>query len=204
VVAKIHLVLETPLYGKFVGENRRLVFAPTGPYVALVRGCVIAGLGGAVIGLLAPLAGIELPIYPMWWVMTGAMVGFAGVAAAFAIELVVFDLKERTYRRRQGPGLFPRTWRGRLSDLDAVVLISEPNSRLLNGGITYHLILHWKQQREVPLILQQDTRIIPPGHPLNAAAGPLHQRGTQYAKALGLPFYDNSHFPSANPVPILK
>ena len=197
-------MLETPLYGRFIGENRRLVFAPTGPYVALVRTCVIAGAAAAVLGLVTPIVGIQLPIYQEWWVLTGAMVCLAGVAAAFAIELVVFDLRERTYRRRQGPGLFPRTARGRLSDLDAVVLISEPNSRMLNGGITYHLVLHWKQQREPALILQQDTRIVPPGHPINAGAGAIHQRGTQYATALGLPFFDNSHFPSANPVPILR
>jgi hypothetical protein len=192
-------MLETPLYGRFVGENKRLVFAPTGPYVGLVRTCVIGGFAAALAGVLFPN---HLPVYAAWWVFTGTMVGLAGVAAAFAIELVVFDLKERTYRRRQGPGLFPRTSRGRLQDLDAVVLISEPNP--LIGGVTYHLILHWKQMREPPLVLQQDSRSIHPGSPLNAAAGPIYQRGAEYARALGLPFYDNSHFPSANPVPMLR
>ena len=197
-------MLETPLYGKFVGENRRLVFAPTGPYYFLVRACVIGGAVGAAAGLLAPLIGVELPVNSVWWFFTGLMVAGAGVAAAYSLQSVVFDLRERTYRRRQGPGAFPSTTRGSLNDLDAVVLITEPNSRIIHGGVTHHLVLHWKGQREPVLVLQQETRSLPSGLPLNGGAGPLLQRGMQYATALGVPFYDNSHFPSANPVPILR
>lgn len=197
-------MLETPLYGRFIGENKKLVFGPTGPYVVLVRFCVVGGALGVLAGAATPGMGIQLPEYPLWWILTGGMVCLAGVLAAWSLELVVFDLKERVYRRRQGPGLFHRTTRGRLSDLDAVVLISEPNPRILAGGVTYHLVLHWKMLKERPMVLQQDTRAVPAGQPLNAAAGPIYQRGVAYAKALGLPFYDNSHFASSNPLPILR
>jgi hypothetical protein len=195
-------VLETPLYGRFVGENKKLVFGPTGPYVVLVRLCVIGGGLGVLVAALAP--SVNLPDFPVWWWIATVGTCGAGILAAWSLELVVFDLKERVYRRRQGPGTFHRTTRGRLSDLDAVVLIAEPNSRLLNGGVTYHLLLHWKLQKEPAMVLQQDTRIVPPGQPLNAAAGPIYQRGAAYAKALGLPLYDNAHFPSANPVPMFR
>ena len=197
-------MLETPLYGRFIGENKKLVFGPVGPYIVLVRTCVIGGALAALMGAVAPELGVQLPEYPLWWIFTGGMVCLAGVLAAWSLQLVVFDLKERVYRRRQGPGMFRQTTRGRLSDLDAVVLISEPNTRLLQGGITYHLVLHWKYKKEPPMVLQQDTRVVPTGQPMNIAAGPIHQRGVAYAKALGLPFYDNSHFPSPNPVPILR
>ena len=93
---------------------------------------------------------------------------------------------------------------GSIAELDAIVLISEPNSRMINGAITYHLVLHWKGERQPPLVLQQDTRALPGGQPLNYAAAPLLATGMGYAKALGLPFYDNSHFPSANPVPLMR
>jgi hypothetical protein len=39
--------------------------------------------------------------------------------------------------------------------------------------------------------------------PLNAGAGYLLQVGIKYANALGIKYYDNSHFPSANPVGVL-
>ncbi len=195
-------MLETPLYGRFIGENKKLVFGPVGPYTALVRACVIGGCLVTAVGVFAPPLGVELPIYDAWWVGLGVAVALAGIAVAFSLQSVVFDLRERIYRRRQGPGLIPKTTRGRVSDLDAVVLIAEPNSLIFGGGVTYHLVLHWKGQREPVLVLQQDTRPLPAGQPMNAATGPLHQRGMQYARALGVPFYDNSHFPSPNPFPI--
>jgi hypothetical protein len=155
------------------------------------------------LGVAAPMFNIELPFFQGWWVLTGLAVALAGVLAAYSLQSVVFDLRERTYRRRTGAGVFPKTTRGRISDLDAVVLIAEAGAVMFGGGVTYHLVLHWKGQREPTLVLQQDTRVLPPGQPLNAAAGPMLQRGMQYARALGLPFYDNSHFLSPNPFPLL-
>jgi hypothetical protein len=93
--------------------------------------------------------------------------------------------------------------RGKISDLDALVLIAEPNARVMQGGVTYHLVLHWKNQKEPSLVVQQETRALPPGMPLNAGAGYLLQVGIKYANALGIKYYDNSHFPSANPVGVL-
>jgi hypothetical protein len=197
-------MLETPLYGRFVGENRRLVFAPTGPYHALVRASVIGGFVMAVLGLAFGVGFVNLPFYPAWWLYLGLAVAGAGALGALSLRSVVFDLRERTYRRREGPGLFPATSRGSINELDAIVLIAEPNARLLMGGVTYHLVLHWKGARLHPLVLQQDTRVLPGGQPLNAGSAQLLQLGMRYAAALGLPIYDNSHFPSKNPFPILR
>ncbi|RYG48727.1 hypothetical protein EON79_03615 [bacterium] len=188
-------MLETPLYGKFQGE-RRLAFLPPAIYLALVRICMGGGALMIVYGLFFEVGAF----YPEWWQMIGFLVALAGVLASFALQSVTFDLRERTYVRRQGPGLFPSMTRGRLDELDAVVLISEPNSRLMAGGVTYHLMLHWKGVKEPPMVLQQDTRVLPSGMPLNHGAAQILTVGSRYAKALGVSFYDNSHFPSANPV----
>ncbi|RYG38145.1 hypothetical protein EON81_04440 [bacterium] len=187
-------MLETPLYGKFQGE-RRLVFLPPAIYLTLVRLCIG---GGLLMFLYGTFFDVEF-LYPQWWQMIGLLVAAAGGVAAFALQSVTFDFREKTYSRRQGPGMFPKWTRGRLEELDAVVLIAEPNSRLMAGGVTYHLMLHWKGVKEPPMVLQQDTRVLPGGMPLNYGAAQLLTIGGRYAKSLGVSFYDNSHFPSSNP-----
>jgi hypothetical protein len=124
------------------------------------------------------------------------------VLAALSLQSVAFDLRERQYRRRQGPGATLRGTKGTFDRLDAVVLIAEPEPVL--GGVTYHLVLHWKALSEPSMVLQSDTRAVPSGAPLNHGAAALRDVGMRYARALGLPFYDNAHFPSGNPNPILR
>lgn len=195
-------MLETPLYGKFQREDTRLIFGPPAPYTILVRACVAGGAAMMGYGLIAGGTGMATPMYPGWWVFIGLLVVGAGTMAALSLQSMVFDLREKTYVRRQGPGFLPRTTRGSTASLDAIVAISEPNSRMLQGGVTYHLVLHWKGESEPIMVLQQDTRVLPPGQPLNLGAANLLQRGDRYARALGLQFYDNTHFASKCPVPI--
>lgn len=195
-------MLETPLFGRFQGENKRLVFSAPSMYHTLIRGCWGAGAFGVLFGLSTPALGVEAPFYPAWWVGTGVLVALAATAASFSLASISFDLKERHYRRRQGPGLFPKLTTGSISSLDALVLISEPRPQVIAGGVTYHLVLHWKSQAEPPMVLQQDTRSIPPGQPLNMGAQQLLQLGLRYAQSIGIPFFDNSHFASKCPVPI--
>ena len=202
-------MLETPLFGRFQGENKRLVFSAPLLYHGLVRGCIGTGIAMVLYGLFAKATGFDGPIYADWWVGIGILVTAAGIAAAFSLTSITFDLRERIYKRRQGPGLFPRQTIGPLTHLDAIVIISEPNSRLTPGGVTYHLVLHWKARPDTggspgePLmVLQTDTRQIIAGQPLNIGAQQLIQVGAQYAQAIGVPFYDNSHFASKCPVPI--
>jgi hypothetical protein len=142
--------------------------------------------------------------YPQWWSMVGVMVGGAAVLAALSLQSISFDLRERKYRRRQGPGFLPRVTIGSVDDLDAVVLVAEPNDRMMQGGVTYHLVLHWKGEREPIMVLQQDTRRLRTGQPLQSAAQPILAQGMRYAKSLRLPFFDNSHFASACPISIWR
>jgi len=128
------------------------------------------------------------------------MVLGASAWAYLSLVRISFDLKNGTYWRRQGPGFLPRMMNGKVTDLDAMVLIAEPNAAL-TGGVTYHLVLHWKPQLRVPLmVVQNETRSLRAGEPLQAGGVQLMQLGVQYAQALGIPFYDNSHFPSKCPV----
>ena len=189
-------MLETPLYGRFVGERRLSFLAPL-PYLLLVRACYI---GGALC-ILNGLFFLYQAFIPAWWQMLGVMLVGAGVLASLSLHSVIFDLREKSYRRRQGPGTFPKLTRGSTNDLDAIVLVAEPRS-FPSAAVTYHLVLHWKGQREPLMILQQDTRAMGPGIPLNAASGQIAAVGHRYAKALGLPFYDNSHIPAPCPRPI--
>lgn len=197
-------MIETPLFGRFQGENKRLVFSAPLPYYALIRLSIGGGIGMVLFGLLMAVSGIDGPQDPGWWMVFGTAFALAGVAATFSLTSISFDLHERHYRRRQGPGMFNKLVVGSVNELDALVLIAEPNSRILTGGVTYHLVLHWKGEAQPIMVLQQDTRMLPPGQPLNVASQLLLQAGLKYAQAIGIPFYDNSHFASKCPIPIWR
>jgi hypothetical protein len=194
-------MLETPLFGRFGKENRRLVFGPTQSYDLLVHCTAAFGLGLALVGKTNGLGIVDPPFSEDWCVYTGLAVALAALWAYLSLVRINFDLKNGTYKRRQGPGFLPRVTQGPVSDLDALVLIAEPNARLA-GGVTYHLVLHWKQQKQPLMVVQNDTRALRPGEPLQAGGVQLMQRGVAYAKALGVPFYDNSHFASRCPVSV--
>lgn len=195
-------MLETPLSGKFQREDTRLIFGPPAIYTNLVNGCL--GLGGLMLlyGVVCKAAGRPTPLYPEWWVLIGMLILGAGCLAALSLPSIVFDLREKTYTRRQGPGTFQRISKGPLSRLDAIVAIAEPNSRMMSGGVTYHLVLHWKEHAEPFMVLQQDTRQTVNGQPLNIAASQLLHQGERYARAIGVQYFDNTHFASKNPVTI--
>ena len=193
-------MLETPLFGKFANEDRLLVFSAPTEYHALIRVCVGGGGLAAVYGFLGFFGVTEPPIGTLWWFLTSLAVCLAGVFAAYSLVMIRLDVRSGGYRRRDGGGAFGRTVGGAISDIDALVLIAEPNSRMVQNGVTYHLVLHWKAGRLPPMVVQQDTRSLPAGQPLNVWAQPLRERGMRYAQALKIPFYDNAHFASANPV----
>lgn len=185
-------MLETPLFGRFLGENKYLIFAPAQEYLVLVGGCVLGGLAGGAWGAFERstyFTGLGLAIFG------------AGIWGALSLQWISFNLRERVYTRRQGPGVFPRTTRGSLKDLEAIFLLAE--ERLLLGRqVTYRLLLQWRERKEPPMVLQQDYRAIPPGQPLNFAAGPLYQLGIKAAESLQIPLVDQAHFPSPSPVPL--
>jgi hypothetical protein len=193
-------MLETPLFGRFQGEGRKLAFLPPAIYLTLVR---VVAIAGVIFFLNGSLFWFPM-FYPAWWHLVGVLLLGAAALASLSLHSVVFNLKEGTYRRRQGPGMFPKTTVGSLKNLDAVVLIAEPNASLVLNGVTYHLVLHWKNQAEPSMLLQSDTRSLGTGQPLNAAAANIQQVGIRYAQSLGVPFYDNAHFAGSNPAPLLR
>jgi hypothetical protein len=192
-------VLETPLFGRFEKEDRRLVFAPTPEYDKLLIG--LASLS-AVIFLLSSFAP---PVFRDLWRFIGLMLAAATFWGYTSLVRISFDLKKGTYRRRDGRGLLPRKTTGSVSNLDALVLITEqqPFSRAgRSGAVTYFLVLHWKNGKEPTMVVQQEERLLLPHESLDSRADVIKLQGARYAKSLGVPFYDNSHFASICPVPV--
>lgn len=190
--------LETPLAGRLVRETR-LVFAPPVWYDALTYGCL--GVGGFL--FVMGMAGVPVLIFgsPVL-VWLGPLVFLSGLWGQLSSERMTCDLRAGIYARREGQGLFKRLTRGRLSDLDAVVLMAEqvPGVVLDGRTVTYRLVLHWRGAAEPFLVCGSETRVLPRAAPLNAMAGGLAERGARYAGLLGIAFYDNSYFHMAEPL----
>ncbi len=182
-------MLETPLFGRFLGENKYLIFAPAKEYLWLVAACVF---GGACVGAWGLVSQSE------YWAFVGVAVCMAGIWGAASLHWISFNLREHVYTRRQGPGLFPRTTRGSFKDLEVIFLLSSLG--VLPGHITYRLLLQWRGHKEPPMVLQQAYFTLAPGMPLNYGAGPLFHLGTKAAQAMGIPLADHAHVSSPNPV----
>jgi hypothetical protein len=189
--------LETPLHGRFYREGVRLVFAPPLWYDILVAICIAGGAPSALAFFVSGGADLDA--------LLGLAVMGAGIWAALSNERMSCDTRGRTYARLEGQRLWKRITRGSLSELDALVLTTEQfGVPLVRGGqVIYRLVLHWKGRKEPLLVVEREAHNLPIGSPINGRAGPMLQRGMAYAKALGIPFYDNSHFVSGSPVPVL-
>lgn len=185
-------MLETPLFGRFFGENKYLVFAPAQIYLWLVGACIGGGSICTLLGMLGQ---------SFYFICLGLAVTGAGIWGALSLQWINFNLRERVYTRRQGPGLLPKTTRGSFKDLEVIFLLAEERA-LVSRQVTYRLLLQWRAQKEPPMILQQDYRQINPGYPLNQAAGPMYHLGAKAAAALGIPIVDQAHFSSPSPVAI--
>jgi hypothetical protein len=184
--------LETPLVGRVWGENKKLVFSPPDWYTTLVALCLI---GGALVGFGGIFGWRWVPYAAtLWWV--GFAVLFSGIWALLSMEYAVFDLRSRTFVRREGKGPIKRTRRGSLVDVDAVVLYAES---YLGLSVIYRLVVHWKHARVPLLVTERQQTSVTPGGPLNQGAGAMAARGLAYAKLLGVAFYDNSYFHSPAP-----
>ena len=186
--------LETPIVGRFIGENRKILFAPPIWYDALVAACII---GSIVVVIFRLTVQRQLDFIFI-------AVGLAGVWAALSNERLMVDLRSRTYMRREGKGIVKRYFRGSLSEIDAVVLTTElyPFAVATEQVVIYRLLIHWKNQRQPVFVASRLQAQITKGGPINSRAGTLAVLGQQYASALGVPFFDNSYFDSPAPIPV--
>jgi len=195
--------LETPLQGRFTREGTRLAFAPSPAYDALVLICLI---GGPLYGLVTTMGwAILLPnaAFGPGWV--GIAVGLAGLWAAMSNERMTVNLTDRSYRRLEGQGIVKRFVSGSLSELDAVVLMTEvlPMGSLGGTRVMYRLVIFWRGNRQPLLIVDSESSTIAAGAPVQSGAGRLHQIGLNYSAAMGVPFYDNAHLPGRCPLPVV-
>jgi hypothetical protein len=183
-------MLETPTAGRFYKEDRFLVFEPPQVYMSLVYGCIGGGAIAFVYGHF--FAG-------WWWQMVGAMVCLAGLWANVSLVRIRFDMKNRTYRRRQGPGFIPRLWQGSFDELDALVVLAEP-SVAQSGAVRYHMVLHWKPGRAPLMVLESEMRFS--YGDLRAGGQSMLAKANRVSVAMRLPLYDNTHFPSKCPISV--
>lgn len=184
--------LETPLTIRRWGETR-LIFGPPAWYDYLTWACM--GLG--VLGYLLATMGISLilPAAITYWV--GPAVALSGIWAQLSSERMTCDLRTRMWSRREGQGVFKRITRGRLDELDAVVVtVSDSAWGVAQAGRVVRTTLHWKNAAQPPLIVLRDY----------AESRPeviVHNQLTQAAelsRRLQIPIYDNSHFRSDSPL----
>ncbi|MBS1709496.1 MAG: hypothetical protein JSS65_12350 [Armatimonadetes bacterium] len=186
--------LETPLKGRFWGENKRLIFAPPLWYDWLVFGCVIGGFGAFLLGFFGLGDG--------YWGNVGVFVGFAGLWGALSSERMTIDLRQRTYWRRQGQGPFKKLTRGSLDSIDAVVAQAheQPSVSLTGRVVIYRIVLFWKGGREPLFIAERNESMLPFGAPIQTASQMTVAKGARYAQEMRLPFFDNTYFHSSDPL----
>ncbi len=141
--------------------------------------------------------GLPLPAPIMIW--AGPLIFFSGLWGQLSSERMTCDLRRRTYTRREGQGLFKQVIQGSLDELDAIVLLTEVGGLVSRQETTYRLVLHWKNQQHPLLVIGSESYTLVLGQ-INAKAGNLAAKGAFYARALGVPFYDNSYFPSPEPL----
>ena len=183
-------MLETPTRGRFYKEERFLVFEPEPMYLTLVYACIAGGGASFVFGLGEGSA---------WFLLVGLSVFLSGLWANLSLVRIRFDLKSRTYRRRQGPGLIPRLWQGSVDELDALVVVAEA-SMIAPGSFRYHMVLHWKEHRAPLMVLESELRASPGGPQIGGQL--LVEKATKYANSMKIAVYDNTHYLSPCPVTV--
>lgn len=184
--------LETPLTVRRWGETR-LIFGPPAWYDLLTWACI--GLG--VLWFLTATAGISLffPSAISFWV--GPAVALSGVWAQLSSERMTCDLRTRMWSRREGQGVFKRLGRGRLEELDAVVVtVGDSAWGVAQAGRVVRTTLHWKNAAQPPLVLLRDYA---EGRPEVTVEKHLRQ-AAELSRRLHISIYDNSHFRSASPI----
>lgn len=184
-------MLETPTRGRYLKEEKFLVFEADNLYLGLVYACIGGGAVGVLYGLFEGSS---------WFVFTFLAVCLAGIWANLSLIRIRFDFKTKMYRRRQGPGFIPKLWQGSISDLDALQVVASP-SLVTPGAVNYHLILHWKERRAPLMVLETETRV-PYGGSIQSGAQPLLARAMKFGSSLGIPVYDNTQQLGVCPVPI--
>ncbi len=186
--------LETPLVGRFWGENKRLVFAPPLWYDWLVLACVFGGFGAFVLGFIGWGSG--------YWGNVGVFVGFGGVWAALSSERMTIDLRQRTYWRREGQGPFKRMTRGSLDSIDAVVAQAHEFGipGLVSRPVVYRIVFFWKGAREPLFIAERVETVIGHGAAIQSRAHEIVAKGARYAQEMKLPYFDNTYFHTADPL----
>jgi hypothetical protein len=174
-------------------RERYLFFGPPTPYLVLVAACIFGGLFMIIYGVAAN----------PYWSFVGLMVLLAGLWGMIALQWITFDLKQRTYLRRDGASATTKLARGGIEQLECLFLLAEERPSLGNlagRNITYRIVLQWRGMNLPSMILLQDYRVIPSGAPLQYAADPLFQVATRIGGWTKLPVVPHAHVSISDPI----
>ena len=189
--------LEPPIVGRLYRE-RLLIFAPPLWYDILVIACMVLGFGSAIGAITGHLPGPATSFLgDDYWKVFGTLVGLAGAWAALSNERMSVDIRNNTYARLEGQGLFKRITRGSTQELQALVLLTAVTGF---GTATYRLVLYWKGGKLPIFIASQQTVPYSPGRPVNYGAGPINQMGISFARWMSIPYQDSSGAPVPGPL----
>ncbi len=193
--------LETPLEGRFWRETR-LLFAPPVWYDVLTWGCIAFGSLVFLSMVVWELDVVFRFIPGQVRIWMGPAVFLAGLWGQLSSERMTVDLKSRTFARREGQGVFKRSLRGSVGEIDAVVAMTEvyPFAAGFSKVVIYRLVIHWKNNRLPLLVVAREQANVGMNQPLNLGAAELVAKGARFAQVMGVPFYDNTYFESAAPL----
>jgi len=198
-------MLATPLSGRFIGENRKLVFAPPEWYFWLIYATGIAALVFLGFGLGAFRSDSFLLNNPPVCMLTGALLALAALFAFVSLERITFDLRERIYRRWFGQSFLPGYAHGRLDELESIVVLAQElpfSPKHPSRTAVYRIVFVWKAGK-LPLMVGEEAQVPLGVQPLASGASSALQRAATFGRALGIPVYDQTAVSSAHPVPIV-
>jgi hypothetical protein len=196
-------MLQTPLHGRFQGENKRLVFAPPEWYFWLIYATGIAALLFGAHGVDLLRSDLPLLNNPPICKLTSALLVMAGIFAYVSLERMTVDLQERRYRRWFGKSFLPGYAAGRMDEFEAIVVEAQELIGRVGRQVGYRIVLVWKGMRLPVMVVEEVSVSLDPGYPLHAGAGATLARAASFASALGVPLVDRSMMSSPNPIKLV-
>jgi len=196
-------MLQTPLHGRFQGENKRLTFAPPEWYFWLIYATVFMALLFLLHGIGVLSSALPILNNPPISLLTGALLAMAAIFAYASLERLTIDLQERRYRRWFGRSFLPGYAAGRMDEFEAIVVEAQELTGRVGRQVAYRMVLVWKGLKLPVMVVEEVSAVVASGQPIQAGVAPTLTRAGSFARALGVPLVDRSTVSSPNPVKLI-